>query len=55
MRALAKLSPLEIWHSRIDLTREVEHIEDRRLRRQLHATLAKAGKRLEQDDNFRIS
>jgi len=52
MRALAKLSPLEIWHSRIDLAREVEHIEDRRLRRQLHAILAKAGKRLEQDDNF---
>src|SRR6516164_6085919 len=52
MRALAKLSPLEIWHSRIDLTREVEHIEDLRLRRQLHAILAKAGKRLEQDDNF---
>jgi uncharacterized protein (DUF2252 family) len=52
MRALAKLSPLEIWHSRIDLTREVEHIEDRQLRRQLHAILAKAGKRLEQDDNF---
>jgi uncharacterized protein (DUF2252 family) len=52
MRALAKLSPLQIWHSRIDLAREVEHIEDRRLRRQLHAILAKAGKRLEEDDNF---
>jgi hypothetical protein len=52
MRGLAKLSPLEIWHCRIDLAREVEHIEDRRLRRQLHAVLAKAGKRLEQDDNF---
>jgi hypothetical protein len=52
MRALAKLSPLEIWHSRIDLAREVEHIEDVRLRRQLHAILARAGKRLEQDDNF---
>ena len=52
MRALAKLSPLEIWHSRIDLAREVKHIEDRSLRRQLHAILTKAGKRLEQDDNF---
>jgi Uncharacterized protein conserved in bacteria (DUF2252) len=52
MRALAKLSPLEIWHSRIDLAREVQHIEDRRLQRQLHAVLAKAGKRLEQGDNF---
>src|ERR1700731_3514888 len=28
-RALAKLSPMEIWHSRIDLAREVKHIEDR--------------------------
>src|SRR6516164_2122818 len=52
MRTLAKLSPLEIWHSRIDLVREVKYIEDRRLRRKLHAILTKAGKRLEQDDNF---
>jgi hypothetical protein len=52
VRALAKLSPLEIWHSKIDLAREVKHIEDQRLRRNLHAILAKAGKRLEQDDNF---
>jgi uncharacterized protein (DUF2252 family) len=52
MRALAKLSPMEIWHSRIDLAREVKYIEDRSLRRKLHAILTKAGKRLEQDDNF---
>ena len=52
MRALFKLSPLEIWHSRIDLTREVEHIENVRLRQQLHAILARAGKKLQQDDNF---
>ena len=52
MRALAKLSPMEIWHSRIDLAREVKSIEDRSLRRKLHAILTKAGKRLEQDDNF---
>ena len=52
MRALAKLSPMEIWHSRIDLAREVKLIEDRSLRRKLHAILTKAGKRLEQDDNF---
>ena len=52
MRALAKLSPMEIWHSRIDLAREVKNIEDRSLRRKLHAILSKAGKRLEQDDNF---
>jgi len=52
MRALAKLSPMEIWHSRIDLAREVKHIEDRSLRRKLHDILTKAGKRLDQDDNF---
>jgi uncharacterized protein (DUF2252 family) len=51
MRA-PKLSPMEIWHSRIDLAREVKSIEDRSLRRKLHAILTKAGKRLEQDDNF---
>jgi uncharacterized protein (DUF2252 family) len=52
MRALAKLSPMEIWHNRIDLAREVKYIEDRSLRRKLHAILTKAGERLEQDDNF---
>src|SRR6516225_3383570 len=52
IRALAKLSPLEIWHSRIELVREIKRIEDRALRKKLHAILTKAGKRLEQDDNF---
>jgi len=52
MRALAKLSPLEIWHSRIELWSEIRQIEDRSLRQRLHAILTKAGKRLEQDDNF---
>src|SRR3954453_13791431 len=28
MRALAKLSPLEVWHSRMELAREIKHIED---------------------------
>src|SRR5437879_4820828 len=52
MRALSKLSPLEIWHSRIDLAREVKRINDRDVRRRIHAILTKAGKSLEQDDNF---
>src|SRR5262245_217872 len=52
MRALAKLSPLENWHSRIELWNEIRQIDDRALRRQLHAILTKAGKRLQQDDNF---
>jgi uncharacterized protein (DUF2252 family) len=52
MRALAKLSPLEVWHSRMELAREIKQIEDPKLRRRLHAIISKAGKRLEQDDNF---
>src|SRR5260370_10382672 len=52
MRALAKLSPLEIWHSRIELWSEIKNIEDRTLRRQLHAILTKARKKLQPDDNL---
>src|SRR6478672_1800991 len=52
MHALAKLSPLEIWHSRIELAQEIEYIEDRALRRRLHALVARMAGRLEQDDNF---
>lgn len=52
IRTLARLSPLEIWHSKIDLGREVKRIEDRALRRKLHDILTKAGKRLEHDDDF---
>jgi len=52
MRTLAKLSPLEIWHSRIELWNEIKRIDDRALRRQLHAIITKAGKRIEEDDNF---
>jgi uncharacterized protein (DUF2252 family) len=52
MRALAELSPLEIWHSRIDLAREIERIEDRALRRQLRSILTRTRGRVEEDDNF---
>jgi uncharacterized protein (DUF2252 family) len=52
MRALARFTPLEVWHSRIDLTQEVKRIDDVDLRRKLHAILTKAGKRLAEDDNF---
>ena len=52
IRALAKLSPLEVWHSRIDLAKEIGHIEDRALRRRLYGIISKADGRLEQDDNF---
>jgi uncharacterized protein (DUF2252 family) len=52
MRSLAKLSPLEIWHSKIMLEREIERIEDRALRRELLSILAKARDHLAEDDNF---
>src|SRR5437868_9818103 len=51
--ALAKLSPLEISHSRIDLEREIKQIGNSDLRRQLVGVIAKArGEGLSKDDNF---
>ena len=52
IRALAKLSPLEIWHSRVELEREIERIDDRPLRRKLAGIIAKARTHLGEDDNF---
>jgi uncharacterized protein (DUF2252 family) len=51
-RILAELSPLEIWHSRIDLAAEIKRIEDRALRRKLGDIVAKARSHLAEDDNF---
>lgn len=53
MAALAKLSPLEIWHSRIDLENEIDRISNGGLRRKLAGVIAKArGEGLAKDDNF---
>jgi len=52
VRSLAKLSPLQIWHSMVELAREIERIEHRALRRELRSILAKARGHLAQDDNF---
>jgi uncharacterized protein (DUF2252 family) len=52
MRVLAKRSPLEVWHSKIDLQKEIEHIEDPALRRQLFDIISKTSGRLDRDDNF---
>lgn len=50
---LAKSSPLEIWHSRIDLEQEIKQIGNRDLRRKLGVVIAKArGEGLSKDDNF---
>src|SRR6476646_1763034 len=42
MRSLARLSPLETWHSMVDLAREIDRIDHRELRRELQGILAKA-------------
>jgi uncharacterized protein (DUF2252 family) len=53
MAALAKLSPLEIWHSRIDLEKEIDRIALGGLRRKLAGVVAKArSEGLSKDDNF---
>jgi uncharacterized protein (DUF2252 family) len=53
MAALAKRSPLEIWHSRIDLEQEIDVINNGSLRRKLTGIIAKArGEGLSKDDNF---
>jgi len=52
MRKLAKHSPLEIWHSRVELAHEIDRIESRALRRKLEGVIAKARDHLAEDDNF---
>src|SRR5262245_54149080 len=52
VRSLAKLSPLETWHSMVDLVQEIDRIEHRGLRRELQNILAKARDHLAEDDNF---
>ncbi len=42
MAALAKRSPLEVWHSRIDLEKEIDFIGNSDLRRKLAGVIAKA-------------
>jgi hypothetical protein len=51
--ALMELSPLEIWHSRIDLEQELKRIESPELRRTLSTLIRHAQHRgLDKDDNF---
>ena len=50
---LAKLSPLEIWHTRIDLEQELKLLSSKALQRKLTRIIAKArGQGLDKDDNF---
>ena len=53
LRSLARRSPLEIWHSRVEFAHEIKRIEHRGLRSELQGILFKARDTLVQDDNFR--
>jgi uncharacterized protein (DUF2252 family) len=52
MHNLARRTPLEIWHSRIDLASEIDRIDHRPLRHELRAIITKARDHLVEDDNF---
>ncbi len=52
MIKLSTLSPMAIWHSRIELETEIEHIKDRHLRKELANIVAKARGTADDDDNF---
>ena len=53
MFGLIDLSPLEIWHSRIDLEQELKQIESPAMRRSLSTLIRHARRRgLDRDDNF---
>jgi len=52
MIKLAALSPLEIWHSHIELETEIDHIKNRSLRKQLAGMVSKARGAPDVDDNF---
>ena len=53
MIRLAKLSPLEVWHSRIDLEQEIKVMGNNALCRKLSGVIDKVrGEGLSKDDNF---
>src|SRR5215470_12222455 len=52
MHGLARGTPLEVWHSRTELAREIDRINYRPLRRELRGIIAKARDHLVEDDNF---
>ena len=53
MEGLSYLSPMEIWHSRIDLELEVKKFRSAPMRKKMQAVMARArGEGLDRDDNF---
>src|SRR5262249_7580210 len=51
IRGLAKLSPLESWHSRVEFLHEIERIAHRALRRELQNIVARTQDHFAEDDN----
>jgi len=49
---LAAASPLQIWHSRIDLEDEIKQVKDKALRKQLQSIVSRVRGNPETDDNF---
>ena len=49
---LARLAPLDIWHTRMLLEQEIEQFDDADLRRQIVGSLAVAHGQLANDENF---
>lgn len=53
MEHLSYMSPLEIWHSQVDLEREAKKFRNAPLRRKIATVMARArGEGLDKDDNF---
>jgi uncharacterized protein (DUF2252 family) len=53
MEALTYLTPMEVWHSRIDLEQEAKKFRSAAMRKKMLAIMAKArGEGLDRDDNF---
>jgi len=53
MIGLSHLTPLEVWHSRVDLESETEKFKNHDLRRKLEVVIDRArGAGLDRDDNF---
>lgn len=52
IRDLAKMTPLEVWYTRMDVDREVKRIANAKLRDKILTILVKAKRDLAADDNF---
>jgi len=52
MHELAHLSPLEVWQTAMDLHKEADALEDKKLSKSILSVLVKAQKELDRDDNF---